>query len=343
MMIITLIAHICAFAFTAALAVSGFMIALRITDAPNARSAHSVPTPSAGGVGIVAGMIAAVIALRLFYPDSFNDPILPLLGGAGLLIASIGLFDDIKALPPLVKGVCIAVISLITPLWVGVPQGLPLGVMSWTFPYALAYGGSVLWIFVVINLVNFMDGANGLMGGVMLIASAALGALAFFMAVYDVAIIAFVLAAAVAGFLVYNFRTTARIFCGDVGALFIGFIFAAAVLRLCSHPHGAAMLYAGPLLILPILTDGLLTMLVRAREKQALLSAHNTHIYQRLIRGGAGHVKIALIYAGFALACAVWVLFASRSGLIASASFFMMAVLVASLIYVRARRALERR
>lgn len=338
----TLIFHLAAFAFTTSLCVSGFMRAFNITDVPVARSAHNAPTPTAAGVGIVAGMMAAAIALRLFYPEILSGPFLAALGGASLIIAALGLVDDLRALPPLVKGVVIALICALTPIITGLPQTLPFGMISFGFPGWAAYGGSVLWMFVIINLVNFMDGANGLMGGVMMIASAGLCALASVMAIYDVALIAGALSAAIAGFLVYNFRTKAVIFCGDVGALFIGFIFAASVLRLTAHPHGAQLLYAGPLLVLPILTDGLLTMLARARRREKLLIAHNTHLYQRLIQTGQGHLKTAMIYMLYAVICAVWVLLGAGTGLLTSAALFLAAILLASLIYVRARRKVSR-
>ena len=99
------------------------------------------------------------------------------------------------------------------------------------------------------------------------------------------------------GFLPYNLRKTARVFAGDVGSLSLSFLFAVTVLFLISETPDQSFHLVGPVLILPILGDVLLTLIRRARKGDNLLQAHNTHLYQRLIRSGLGHLKVSWLYA----------------------------------------------
>ena len=139
------------------------------------------------------------------------------------------------------------------------------------------------------NAVNFMDGANGIAGGALAVALGALGLGALAQGEPAVAAAAFAGAAANVGFLPWNLG--GRLFQGDAGALFSGFLFAG----LCVvAERGGLYIYFGPLVLLPFLTDVLLTLLWRARRGRSLLEAHRDHLYQLwLSRTGRPHGALA--------------------------------------------------
>jgi len=116
-----------------------------------------------------------------------------------------------------------------------------------------------------------MDGANGFMGSFMFIASLALTMLAMTVGAMTAAILVGALTFGLLGFLPYNFRAKAQIFCGDVGSLLVGFIFAIASLLLVKEAPDFRLLYVGPILLLPFLADVLMTMLSRLKRKENLL------------------------------------------------------------------------
>ncbi|MEE9347258.1 MAG: MraY family glycosyltransferase, partial [Robiginitomaculum sp.] len=241
--------------------------------------------------------------------------------------------DDKFIAPTKLKFFLIAVISLATPLITGSPSHFPFGAMAFAIPAPIAYGGAALWVFVVINAVNFFDGSNGIMGASMAIASAGLSLYAMIIGVTDVALIAACLSAAIIGFLPYNYRKRAQIFCGDTGALFIGFVFAAAVLRLNAHDSGNLSLFAGPLLILPLLMDVLLTILRRIRDKDALLTPHSRHLYQTMIGAGRSHMRVAGHYVRGAIIASLAAIIGGATGLIASMFYFLIWAVLVALIY----------
>jgi len=334
--------HVMGFAFLVSLSVSGFMMAARISDVPDARSSHNKVTPTAGGLGIVAGMAAALMAVRFFYPEMEDALLFTGLSGLGLLVAAIGLLDDRFTLPTGFKFFIIAVLALAAPLITGVPEGFPVAGRIIDIPYIAAYAGAALWIFVVVNAVNFMDGANGLMGSFMTVAGAGLTAYAMLLGKTDVALIAGALTAAIAGFLPYNARPNARIFCGDTGALFVGFIFACSCLHMSSASNVGTALYVGPILILPFLADVLLTLIIRLKRKENLLSAHKSHQYHVMLAAGRSHMQVAFSYFRGAVLMVLAAIVGGYTGLIGTTGYLMIWGGIVSGLYVLRRRSYAR-
>ena len=310
--------HLGAIAFAVALAFSGFMIAAGVGDIPNDRSNHSAATPTSGGIGLVAALGAMCVAAMKFYPQLELGPELPYLLILCFTIAALGLFDDIFEGRTRVKFALIIGLAILAVRVIGPPAVLPMGVYEIVLPYGAGLMGAVLWIFVCVNGVNFMDGANGFMGSFMLIASLALTMLAMTLGAMTAAILAGSLTFGLLGFLPYNFRKKAQIFCGDVGSLLAGFIFAIASLLLVKEVPNIPPLYVGPILLLPFLADIFMTLGSRAKRKENLLAAHSTHLYQRLIRAGWSHAKVSLVYAALGLLCANIAIFAVFAGAIGS-------------------------
>ena len=271
-----------------ALIVSGSLVALLMRgraaslalDLPNRRSLHSTPTPRLGGVGIVAG-IAAALAYA-------NPPLEPLLLAALTLLIGVSLLDDLKD--------------------VGVTWRLLIHVTSAGLAAFAVLQGADWWVLTLaalaiawmINLYNFMDGSDGLAGGMATtgfgfygIAAALDGAPAF-------ATLCFTVSAAAAGFLCLNFAP-ARIFLGDVGAVPLGFLAAAIGALGWADQHWSW--WFPPLVFSPFIVDATLTLARRALRGERVWQAHFDHYYQRLIRMGWSHRATALMEYALMIVC----------------------------------------
>ena len=330
--------HLGTIGFAVALAFSGFMVAAGVRDIPNSRSNHIAATPTAGGLGLVAALGIMCLAAVKFYPQFELRAELPYLLMLCFAMAGLGLFDDVFEGRTVVKFALIVGIGLLAVRLIGPPAALPMGAYEIALPYGIGMAGAVLWIFVCVNGVNFMDGANGFMGSFMLIASLALTMLALTTGAMTAAILAGALTFGLLGFLPYNFRKKAQIFCGDVGSLLGGFIFAIATLMLVKETPNFQLLYVGPILLLPFLADIFMTMCSRLKRKENLLAAHSSHLYQRLIRKGWSHANVSYLYAGLGLVCANIAAFAVFSGMIGSLWGLLLLALFAGSIKVMVQR-----
>jgi len=278
-------------------------------DAPKSRGLHHRTTPSGGGVAIVLGFGAGALAFAL-QTRFIGGPAVAAAIVLSVLMGLLGAADDVLDLPArfklLTQGAlalifcvaCARVERLSTPF-----GALPLGPV-------LGVAGSTLWIIVVSNAVNFMDGANGLAPGAMVIALAALGVGGLTHGAVAAGGLAVIGAAAGLGFLPWNLPG-GRIFQGDAGALFSSTLFAALALVACGPSgEGAVSVWFGPTALLPLLTDVFLTLLSRARRRESLLKAHREHLFQRwLLATGKSHGALSLRFWGLMLAAsavALW-------------------------------------
>jgi UDP-N-acetylmuramyl pentapeptide phosphotransferase/UDP-N-acetylglucosamine-1-phosphate transferase len=155
-----------------------------------------------------------------------------------------------------------------------------------------------LWIMGLTNAYNFMDGIDGIAGGV-----AFAGGLGWMMLATQAHIpfaywIALAIAASSLGFLGHNW-SPAKIFMGDVASTFLGYTF--AVLPLLSATKGGDALMLGTLLMWTFIMDAGVTFIRRAFKREKLLSAHRTHLYQRLVISGYSHPKVSLLYISLTL------------------------------------------
>lgn len=333
--------HLGAFAFAMSLAVSGFMLSAGLLDAPVSRSNHKNPTPTAGGLGVVSGLGIGLLALALFYPYLGNVQVLGQISALALAVSLLGLVDDVHDIGAKGKLFILLLLSCACVYVIGAPMTLPFAAGAIDVPTWLGFGGAVLWVFVVMNTVNFMDGINGIMGWFMVVAFAGLALVSIVAGAFTPAILSVLMISALAGFLPYNARNKALIFCGDVGALLTGFMFAATSLMLVVDKAPYGLLYAAPLLILPFLADVILTVVARARRKDNILSAHKSHIYQRLVHSGRSHIFVAALYAGSGLFMVLITLVGVRTGLIRSVFFLSFWVFVAAAVYMVLEKTLK--
>ncbi|HVY86583.1 MAG TPA: MraY family glycosyltransferase [Caulobacterales bacterium] len=277
------------------------LIRAGLQDMPNlARKAHRDPTPTAGGLGMGMGVGLALLALTFIPLVSWRAGLtgeearsLAVSVGAAYLFLGLGFLDDTYALGPRLKLIVFVVASLLAALGAGVVERLPLDGFAIELGPVLGLIGSALWVFTLVNCVNFMDGANGLCMGSVAIGLSFLFVTALLGGAEGAAVFALCGAFALAGFLVWNFPH-GRLFAGDSGALFAGAI--AATASLMAVREGNLSPFIPPIFFFPLLADALLTLAWRASKKRVLLDGHAEHFYQIAIRGGLRHGPVALVY-----------------------------------------------
>lgn len=304
-----------------ALAVSCVVCAAMVKSGPldmptAARKVHRAPTPTSGGVGIAAGFAAGLIALG-FYSATWRHELTT--EGAALLSAGaasaygfliVGFVDDAHPLTARLKLALFTVLSVGLALSMGVVETLPLGNgVSLPIGFWLGLLGTTAWIFVLVNCVNFMDGANGLAMGSVAIGLLTLGGIAYAAGLTGAMGMTSCAAAALGGFLIWNFPR-GKLFAGDSGALFAGAL-AAAVSLLVIHRADVSP-FIPPIVFFPLLSDALLTLAWRAQRGRSLLDGHSEHLYQIAMRAGWSHTQIACAYWASMAVCGAIAFAASR-------------------------------
>lgn len=275
-----------------------FAIGRNLLDVPNARSSHEIPTPRLGGLAVIAGAWAAA--------PFINEGILVLV--AATFAGLVGAFDDFVDLRFWMKAAGQAAAAFVL-LFLAPPPICEAAGAVW--PATLLFG--VIWVVAVVNAYNFMDGIDGIAGGTAVLNALFLAAL---VGVSGLGVGLAALAAAVAGFLMWNI-SPARIFLGDSGSHFVGFFLGAVALY--TEPIGGAGAAYGPLLAFvvaavvfaPFLFDTAFTLVRRAAARKNVFSAHREHIYQRITPDPAKHRQVSNVYFALSAFCGLAALFAS--------------------------------
>lgn len=242
-------------------------------DHPNERSLHAIPTPRVGGVAIMAGVLVSVAWIAVI--DSGRDAVSLVL--AAFALAGVSLLDDVRGLP--------VVVRLSAHFAAAVACLLVLGLGGWEL---LLGTFAVVWM---TNLYNFMDGADGLAGGMAVIGFGAFALAAWFANAPSIVVLCGGIAAAAMAFLGFNFPP-AKVFLGDVGSIPLGFL--AAVVGILGVREG---LWAWPFPLLvfsPFIVDASLTLLRRALRGERVWRAHRSHYYQKALLMGASRRRLAL-------------------------------------------------
>ncbi|OFI50553.1 undecaprenyl-phosphate alpha-N-acetylglucosaminyl 1-phosphate transferase [Floricoccus tropicus] len=282
-------------------------------DKPNARRINKVDMPSAGGLAIFFSFtLSALVFLTYIVGDTktskgflnYFDYVLPLVLSSIIIIIT-GLIDDIKELSPKWKmfGMIIAAVTI----W-GFSKfrfdnfKIPFGGPILNFPPWLSLVLTVIWIISITNAVNIIDGLDGLASGVSLISLFTMGIVSYlFLGTVNVflPITIFVLCAAIIGFLPYNFFP-AKIYLGDTGALYLGFMI--SVLSLQGLKNATAVAVLTPMLILGVpVTDTLVAIIRRKLNNQKVSVADKMHLHHRLLSLGLSHRAAVLVIYGIAL------------------------------------------
>jgi UDP-N-acetylmuramyl pentapeptide phosphotransferase/UDP-N-acetylglucosamine-1-phosphate transferase len=248
-------------------------------DEPNARSLHEQPVPRTGGIAVLAGISVSFA----FLPSDYWLPLV-----LALLLGAVSLIDDLRGMP---TGVRLAAHLAAAAVLVGHTLGLENIVGIALLAIAVAW---------VTNLYNFMDGSDGLAGGMALIGFGAYALAALLAGNTDLAVLCGAISAAAAAFLTHNFPP-ARIFLGDVGSIPLGFF--AGGLGVLGWQEGLWPLWFPVLVFGPFIGDATITLARRLLRGERVWQAHREHYYQRLVRMGFGHRGTALLGYAVMVAC----------------------------------------
>lgn len=284
--------------------VSGFLVAFVISvlitpaviafagrtgalDKPDERKVHKAPIPRIGGVGIyiafMVGMLAVFVQMRP-EGEALREIIGLLLGGS--LIVLLGLVDDYKNLPAKVKllGQIIAAAVLVIGFDVRIDFiSDPFG--DYLYLEWFAVPATIFWIVGITNTVNLIDGLDGLAAGVSTIASITIFLVALEKSFLLVAVLTAVLAGAAAGFLYYNFNP-ARIFMGDTGSMFLGFMLS-GISVIGAVKSAATIALIVPMLALGIpIMDTTFAIVRRYRGGVPIFKPDKGHLHHRLLALG---------------------------------------------------------
>ncbi|MFH0933990.1 MAG: glycosyltransferase family 4 protein [Pseudomonadota bacterium] len=253
-----------------------------LQDIPNARSLHAVPVARVGGIGIMAGSMAGWLLLPSllewwlvlpytglfvvsFLDDRHSQPVWQRLSAhfvaAGILMGGSGLAGELGIVPTL--------LLLVLIVW-------------------------------VTNLYNFMDGSDGLAGGMAVFGFALYGMACLQAQQHELAMLNFSISAAALAFLIYNFPP-ARVFMGDAGSIPLGFM--AAAMGMWGWRQGCWDVWFPLLVFSPFVLDASVTLFKRTLRGEKLTEAHRDHYYQRAIRMGWSHRRVALLGYGLMLGC----------------------------------------
>ena len=273
------------------------------------RKIHATDVPRLGGVALVISFCVPITGL-LFVDSSVGrllaeqrEFLICLLGGS-LIIALLGLYDDLRGADAKLK--LLVQVATATAVYLGGFRiefinfpllGDSLGVLS--FPITL------LWIVGITNALNLIDGLDGLAAGMAFFGVVPMIILALADSNLLLGLITLTLVGSLLGFLVYNFHP-AKIFMGDTGSMFLGFVLALVTVQ-TSHKSSVAASLLAPVLALgvPIL-DTSIAVARRAWRGRPLFSADRNHLHHRLLTAGLGHRNAVLalyaVAAGFATA-----------------------------------------
>jgi UDP-N-acetylmuramyl pentapeptide phosphotransferase/UDP-N-acetylglucosamine-1-phosphate transferase len=264
-------------------------------DHPNERSLHDVPTPRTGGLAILGAAALGGAGLAIMTKASGEWA---WIGCAAALIAFVSFLDDRRQVSPGVR-LAVQVVAASAVVLAGVtvdPASLPAPVPAWLVTCVIVI--ALTW---TTNLFNFMDGMDGFAGGMAVIGFGTYAWLAWDAGASTLAGVSGVLAAAAAGFLVFNFPP-ARIFMGDAGSSTLGFL--SGCLAILGIKQGVWPWPAALIVFSPFLVDATVTLTRRLLRGEKVWRPHRSHYYQRLVQAGWGHRRTVLWEYVLMLACA---------------------------------------
>jgi len=298
-------------------------------DQPNHRSLHARPTPRIGGVAM---LLAVAISLAMLRPVDL--PLTSLLLAVSLALVS--LLDDRAHLPVALRlAVHVAAAISLVLGWLSIPIGNSDGVLAWlTSPYvAFAAIVAICWM---ANLFNFMDGANGMAGGMAFIGFGGYAIAAAMIPAHGVTMAAVTgaVSGAALGFLCFNFPA-ARVFMGDAGSVPIGFL--AAALGIQGNLAGLWPWWFGIFVFSPFIVDATVTLLKRILRREKFWVSHREHYYQRLILSGWSHRKTVISYYFLMLGSTGSALIAQNSHLLYPIVSFWVITYASLLLYLEWR------
>lgn len=290
---------------------------LGFVDEPGVRKVHARSTPVLGGVAVVAA-VALALGVGLLLDDRIagglrlEAPIVVAFAAA-LLVFGVGVYDDLFGLGARYKLVAQVVIASMLSIDGVRIDAIELG-PDWSVQLGwLAAPATVVWLVGLTNAVNLIDGMDGLASGIAALGAAVVALVAWLLGAFVVAVTMLAVVGALLGFLLFNFHP-ARIFLGDSGSLFLGFLIAAGALVAGAGTPSLDLLglaFVG--LSVPILDTGF-AMLRRFLERRSIFAPDRNHLHHRLLHKGVPQRRAALllwVYAAIPIGLAM---FALRTG-----------------------------
>ncbi len=283
--------------------------ALGFVDAPNARTVHRLPMPRIGGIALIVGTIVAAVAVSpltgLRLGVASYGPVFGLvLGAMGIFV--VGLLDDLMGVSSKIK--LVAIIGGASVIWamggrietlnLGDGVAIHIGIFSWPI--------TVLFVAAITAGLNFIDGLDGLAAGISAIALLATTVISAERGQPALALLCMALFGSLLGFLVFNFHP-ARIFMGDCGSMFLGFVLGGCGVVIASSTRSAHSLTAFTLALgVPIADLGLTILRRKVLQRRSIFSAERGHIHHRLLDRGLTQRQVVLrLYAASALVASV--------------------------------------
>lgn len=261
------------------------------TDKPNYRKVHQKIMPRLGGLAI---FLSFIIGILIYKPIS--NTYLPIIIGSFVIILTGALDDMIEISPKLklagqiVAAAVVVIMGDIRVDFINLPFGgkIEFGILSIPF--------TMLWIVGITNAINLIDGLDGLAAGVSTIALFTIAGMSFITGQVIVSVFALIVAVSTAGFLFYNFHP-AKIFMGDTGALFLGYII--SVISLLGYKNVTFISLIIPVIILGVpISDTFFAIIRRLVNRQPLSAPDKSHLHHCLLRSGFTHRQtVLLIYA----------------------------------------------
>ena len=302
-----------------------------LLDHPNERSSHITPTPRGGGLAIVVLVLG--VELWSMLEAGLYRSLIYILGG--IIIAWLGWRDDIHSLSPRVRFTVQGIVAAIVIYGLGYFKVVTAPMFGEFQLGAIGILITFLWIIGLTNAYNFMDGIDGMAGGVALSAGIGWMWLASNMHNAFAVWVALAITASSLGFLGHNW-SPAKIFMGDVGSTFLGYSF--AVLPLISSDQSGDALMLGTLLMWTFIMDAGVTFIRRLIKRENVVSAHRSHLYQRLVIAGYKHETISSLYVLLTLLAGILSYMWSNGNQIAPPLIFLGLPLIWILLSVRAAR-----
>jgi len=310
-------------------------------DVANDRSSHQVATPRSGGVAIVATFLIGFLLIYFLGDETLisNKYMLSFLFSS-LSVAAISFLDDLKGKKVVVKLTVMVVAILIIMDGGVVINELAIPWIGLVKTGWIAYPLTFFWILGLTNAVNFMDGLDGLIGCTAAFVSLFFMIITFSQGSIFVYITCYTILAGVVGFLFWNFPL-AKIFMGDVGSVFLGFVFASLAIIAARYDHSHTSFLVMPLLLFHVIFDTLVTFIRRCLRRENVFHAHRSHLYQLMHQLGYSHLQVTLLQCGFCFLQGLGALWMVRicgdQRLFVFLPFFILQIIYASIIFQKAK------
>ena len=304
-----------------------------LIDVPNVRSSHTIPTPRGGGAALAVALLGGLGLGAALGLVPWRTAVA--FGGGGLAVAAVGWRDDVAGVPAVIRAAVHCLAALWALIWLGGMASISLGPLRMQLGIA-GQALVVLGIAWCVNLYNFMDGIDGIAAGEAVVVGTVGALLLANSGRQDLSVVALLVAAASAGFLMWNWPP-ARIFMGDAGSGLLGFWF--GVLAVASERSDGPPILVWAILLGAFGFDATLTLARRVARGEPWYRAHRQHAYQRAVQSGLTHRRVTIIVLALGVLFASLAFWQTRdSTRLAAALTVCGVILTAAYLWVERRR-----